>query len=174
MSIPGLDPVSPQEESFTFEIPDDVPADTGPRKSKYEFANGKYPGKVISLVLTKSKTSGKPQFEMALLGTDGPAKGIDYRTWFQLSGAGYPITKQVFKKVFGFDIDTAIKTDENGKKTCTVPQAQVVGKPVLMDLAQDPYTNSAGVEMVRMKCKTLYPPASLPNTAAAASDVPPF
>lgn len=165
--IPGVDePVSPEQEIFTFIEPIE-----GERPSKYFFAAGTYPGKIVSLTKGMSK-SGNPQYVVSLVGTGGPARGIDYKDYvgrpWEKTDPGYtenavaPNTVWKFSKLL--DAVGVPKVAPGQVRNFT--KADIVGKDVGVELKQDEYNGKKS-----MKVDRLVPFGSIPVTNVTAGQL---
>jgi hypothetical protein len=166
MTFPGTEPVSEEQEQFTF-------VDTSAtKKSKYVFDNGVYPAKIVSLVAGMS-SKGQPQFIVGLVGTGGAAKGIDYklsapRNWLP-TDPGYSETAENPGSTWKFDkvLDVAgvPKVAKGTPRSFSV--SQVVGKDVGLKLSKSEYNGKE-----RMSADAVLPLSACTVQAEAANDIP--
>lgn len=154
MSIPGLEPVSAEEESFEFTGEE---GDGSSRPSKYVFDEGQYLAKCVSLVKGVSG-AGNPQYVASFIGLEGPASGLEFREYLPLSGKAVWKTENTVK---------ALGVQKGPNNKYAFKPSDVVGKSALLDLVKDTYDGKT-----RMKIKAVLTPNVAKN--APASDGIPF
>lgn len=149
--IPGVDePVSPDEELLTFDgTTEGAATDTGPRKSRYDFEDGVYPGVTTSIKPYTAQSTGNKMFLLETVGTGGPAKGISYRKYLPLSGKGVGITERTLK-VFGVK---PVGTNEDGSPKYAFKPSEIVNKPCDMKLLGEEFNGQR-----RMKLDAVFAP----------------
>ncbi len=166
--IPGIDgPVSAEEESFDFQ--GDESAEGGapktPGKSRYDFDDGVYPGKGVS-IKPYTSNAGNKMFLLECLGTGGPAKGIQYRKYLPLTGKGVGITERILR-VFG------IQPVQGTKAQYKFKSSDVTGKVCDLKLVSEEYNGQR-----RMKLDTVFAQRNTSNpelsNTVAPEAVPPF
>ncbi len=149
--IPGAEPVSTQEEAFSFEGEPD-----GPKKSKFFFDAGTYVARAVSIVKGVSK-AGNPQFTLTLVGLSGPARGIEFRTWLPIAGKAVFLTERKLK-AFGI-------TKNKETNTFNFKPSDILNKEVGMVLIQEQYDGKD-----RMSVENLVPVSEVPGETTAATD----
>ncbi len=164
--IPGLEPVAEAEEAFTFT----QPADTE-KPSKYAFADGKYPAKIVNLAKNLS-SKGNPQFVVTCLGTGGFAKGIEYKEYvgrpWEASDPGYSPTNAQPNTLWKLSklLDAVGVAKAPVGQPRNFNKSDVVGKEVTLNLKAEEYNGKT-----RMKVADLLPPTPVTTTN---SEVPAF
>jgi hypothetical protein len=149
----SLDPVSPEEESFDFDVPDQ-----GPQKSKYAFAGGKYRARVTDLDKGETKPKdgadrGDPKVVITYTLLEGPGEGVDFKQHLpvlrynpQLEGENKFEAHPAFWKLEQAATALGVPYDKASKRI-SLKRAELVGREVMLDMTLGEFNGKARMEI---------------------------
>jgi hypothetical protein len=148
-----LNPVSAEEESLSFDMPD-----VKPRESKYFYAAGKYRARCVDIEkgFTKPKdgaAQGDPKVVLSYILLEGPGQGVDMKQHLPITGAMFWRLEKTAE---------ALGTPfEKGSKKIDLPRSKIVGTDVILELAQSNFNGKDRMEIKNvLKAEPL--PGALP------------